>query len=85
MPKYIDPEALDGVIAALAEAVALVAFTTGRPNQVDGMIRAFTDLAARPEYSAAHRNMLRAIAMQMHDNRVNNTEWKDGLAHGKKG
>lgn len=84
MTKVVDPEGLEGVIAALSEAVALVAFTACRPNQVDGLIRAFTDLAAEPKYAAARRDMLRSIAMQLHDNRVRNAEWKDGLAHPKR-
>ena len=76
MAKAVDPEGLEGVIAGLAEAIALVAFTTGTANQVDGMIRAFTDLAAEPKYPAARRDMLRSIAMQLHDNRVRNVAWK---------
>ena len=72
------------MIAALVEAIALVAFTTGNPNQVDGMIRVLTDLAVEPKYSAPRRNILRTIAMQMHDNRVRNAEWKDSLAQPNK-
>lgn len=79
MAKEVDPDALEGIIEAFAEAIALIAFTTGNPNQVDGMIRAFTDLAATPAYSTARRNMLRSIGMQMHDNRVRNAAWKEGL------
>lgn len=75
-----DAEITQACIEALAEAIAVTSFITGNEKQVNAIIRVLTDLAGEPKAHPSRRQLLRGIAMQLHDERIRNAEWKKNLS-----
>ena len=69
----------DEEIAALADAIAITAFVTGNEKQVDAIVGILTEQARAPDRGPRQRELLRQIAMAMHDNRIKNADWKRAL------
>lgn len=72
-------ETTDALFAATVRALSLIAFATGSKEEIDGMVRVLTDWAADANEKRPARELWRAVAMQLHDDRIRNAAWKEGL------
>ncbi|WP_411831968.1 hypothetical protein [Pseudoxanthomonas mexicana] len=74
-----DADITAAYIDGLADAIGIVAFVLGNDKGLAAIIRGMTELARKPDFHKSRQAVLRNIAMQLHDNRTLNVEWKKNL------
>ncbi|MEN5264237.1 hypothetical protein [Stenotrophomonas sp. TWI587] len=79
MTTYADAQITADYIDGLSDAIALMTFIATDAAQVDAAVRALTDLAADPKRNPKRRELLRLLAMKLHDHRTRDADWKASI------
>lgn len=76
MAETADARITEAYIDGLTDAMTMVTFLTSSETELNAIVRALTDLANDPKRQPQRRELLRQVAMQLHDQRIRNKEWK---------
>lgn len=79
MAEYADARMTADYMDGLADALTIVAFVLGNDKGMAAIIRALTEQARNPKFSKERQHIMRHVAMQLHDNRTINKQWKADL------